>query len=86
MKLFKLPAKLTISLIKGYQLSISPDHGFLFRDRFPNGFCRHYPSCSEYAKQSIGKFGLIKGGYLGIRRVIKCNPFTEPSIDLVPKN
>ena len=86
MKLFKLPAKLAVEFIKGYQLLISPDHGFLFRGRFPYGFCRHYPTCSEYAKQSIEKFGLIRGGYLGAGRVLRCNPFFEPKIDLVPKN
>ncbi len=80
-----LPAKIVALLIKAYQRTLSPDHG-LFKAKYPYGFCRHYPTCSEYSLQSIEKFGFLKGGYLSTKRVITCNPFTQPKIDQVPKN
>ena len=46
--------------------------------------CRFYPTCSEYMKQAIMKYGLIKGGYLGIKRILKCHPFHPGGYDPVP--
>lgn len=77
------PARGLIFFIETYQKTLSPDHG-LFKAKYPYGFCRHYPSCSEYGKKSIAKFGAIKGLYLSLIRVIKCNPFSSPKIDQVP--
>lgn len=68
-------------LIRVYQLTLSPDHG-VFRARFPNGFCRFYPSCSEYTRLSILRFGGFKGVGLGLLRILKCNPFSIPAVDL----
>lgn len=82
--IIKIPARTTVLLISLYQHSFSPDHGW-FKDRYPYGYCRHYPSCSEYAKQAIIKFGLIRGGVMATARIIKCNPWVKPSVDLVPK-
>lgn len=70
------------AIIKLYQLTVSPDHG-IFRARFPHGFCRYYPSCSEYARLSILKFGSFRGVGMGIVRILKCNPFAQPKVDLV---
>lgn len=47
--------------------------------------CKFYPTCSEYAKESIINFGVIKGSFLAIKRILKCNPFNKGGIDLVPK-
>jgi putative membrane protein insertion efficiency factor len=74
--------KILVFFITCYQKTLSPDHG-LFKSRYPYGFCRHYPSCSEYTKQAIMKYGSLKGVYLGTRRIIKCNPWAQPSVDLV---
>jgi uncharacterized protein len=74
--------KIAISLITLYQKTLSPDHG-VFRARYPHGFCKFYPSCSEYTKQAIEKFGIIKGAGMGILRILRCNPFTQPRIDKV---
>lgn len=71
--------KLLIFVIKIYQKTLSPDHGW-FKGRFPYGFCRFYPSCSEYSIQALQKHGTIKGIMLSLVRVIKCNPFTRPQI------
>ena len=46
--------------------------------------CRFYPTCSEYTKQAIVKYGLFKGGKLGIKRICKCHPFNEGGYDPVP--
>jgi putative membrane protein insertion efficiency factor len=76
----KIPRKLVGAVIKLYQLTLSPDHG-LARGRYPAGFCRHYPSCSEYSRQAILKYGVVKGGWQGLRRIARCNPWVQPSVD-----
>lgn len=43
--------------------------------------CKYYPTCSEYTKQAIQKYGPIKGSVLGIKRIIKCNPFSKGGYD-----
>ena len=43
--------------------------------------CKYYPTCSEYAKQAIEKYGAIKGCLLSIKRIIKCNPFSKGGYD-----
>ena len=71
-----------IKLIELYQVSLSPDHGWM-RSRYPYGFCRHYPSCSEYSKQAIEKHGALYGGYLAFLRILRCNPYARPKFDPV---
>ena len=46
--------------------------------------CRFYPSCSEYMKQAIIKYGIIKGGWLGVKRICKCHPLNDGGYDPVP--
>ncbi len=43
--------------------------------------CRFYPSCSEYTKQAIDKYGIIIGSFKGLKRIIKCNPFSKGGVD-----
>ncbi|MBI5037501.1 MAG: membrane protein insertion efficiency factor YidD [Candidatus Kerfeldbacteria bacterium] len=74
---------LVLSLIRLYQRTISPDHGW-FSYRHPYGYCRLYPSCSEYTHRSISRHGLWRGSWLGMRRILRCNPWHEPGHDPVP--
>ncbi|MFK8011943.1 MAG: membrane protein insertion efficiency factor YidD [Marinicellaceae bacterium] len=66
---------LLIQILKGYKYFISP----LLGNR-----CRFYPSCSEYMKIAIERFGVFKGIGLGIKRISRCHPGCEGGIDHVP--
>lgn len=46
--------------------------------------CRYRPTCSEYMYEAIRKYGVAKGVYLGIKRVLRCNPFFKGGYDPVP--
>lgn len=78
LKSVRLPVLLLIRL---YQKTVSPDHGF-FKSAFPQGYCRFYPSCSEYGYQSIEKNGLIKGSLKAMWRILRCNPWNKGGVDL----
>lgn len=43
--------------------------------------CKYYPTCSEYTAQAIQKYGCVKGCLLGIKRILKCNPFSKGGYD-----
>jgi len=80
-KVIMLPAYVAVFLIWVYQKTISPDHGPL-KYFFPHGYCRFYPSCSEYGKQSIKKHGLVLGVFKGGYRILRCNPWNQGGVDL----
>ncbi len=82
-KTILIPRQIALVLIRIYQKTLSPDHG-LFRARYPHGFCRYYPSCSQYGYDAISRYGLIRGGLMTSWRILRCNPWTKPSIDQVP--
>jgi putative membrane protein insertion efficiency factor len=67
--------KILIALIGVYRYLISPLMG---------NHCRFYPSCSDYAQTAIGRFGVLRGGWLSLRRVGKCHPWHEGGVDPVP--
>lgn len=67
---------LLIAAIKLYQKTLS---------RLLPPCCRFYPSCSRYAVTALGRFGAVKGGYLAIRRIARCNPFNAGGSDPVPE-
>lgn len=74
--------KPALFLIRIYQKTFSPDHGLLKR-RFPNGYCRFHPTCSEYTYQAIEKYGFLKGGFKGFYRILRCNPWSKGGEDPV---
>ena len=65
-------AKCIINLIDIYKYFISPLLG---------NNCRFLPTCSEYTKDSILKFGLVKGCWLGLKRILKCHPWGKGGYD-----
>jgi len=67
--------KLLQLLIRAYQLLFSPILG---------GQCRFIPSCSEYASEAIGRHGSIRGCWLALRRIARCQPFCQGGYDPVP--
>lgn len=64
-----------VSLIKLYKYVISPV--------LPNA-CRFYPTCSQYAIEALTKHGLLKGGLLAIKRILRCHPLCDGGYDPVP--
>lgn len=71
----RLPKLALISLVRGYQLGISP--------LLPPS-CRYFPSCSAYAVEALEKHGAVRGSWLAARRILRCHPFRPGGFDPVP--
>ncbi len=67
--------QLVIALIKAYRLLLSPYFGM---------HCRFLPTCSAYALEAIGRYGVLRGGWLALRRIGRCHPWHAGGIDEVP--
>ena len=67
--------KILINIIRFYKKHIS----IFFEKNGTN--CKFYPTCSEYTKQAIQKYGSLKGSMLGIYRIMRCNPFSKGGYD-----
>ena len=65
-----------VSLIRIYQLAISP---------FTPAHCRYLPTCSAYAGEAIARHGVARGGWLALRRVLRCHPWGGSGLDPVPE-
>jgi len=70
------PQWILLVCIRVYQRTVSR--------ALPGNTCRFYPSCSHYAYQAIFKYGFLKGSYLAITRILRCNPFNPGGYDPVP--
>tara|TARA_X000000368_G_scaffold403368_1_gene378268 strand:- start:232 stop:456 length:225 start_codon:yes stop_codon:yes gene_type:complete len=68
----KIFTNISISTINLYKYLISPLLG---------NNCRYLPTCSEYTKESIIKYGVIKGFWLGLKRIVKCHPWGKGGYD-----
>jgi putative membrane protein insertion efficiency factor len=73
--LLLLPRNVCVVILRAYRAVISPLYGDV---------CRYYPSCSHYALQAIQRHGVIRGVWLGSRRLARCHPWAEGGIDDVP--
>lgn len=67
---------LGVGVIRWYQRCISP---------FLPPSCRFTPSCSAYAAEAVERYGLARGGWLGLRRLLRCHPFHPGGYDPVPE-
>jgi putative membrane protein insertion efficiency factor len=67
--------KILILFIQAYQYGISPSIG---------AHCRYTPTCSAYFIEAVEKYGVIKGSWLGIRRILRCHPGRPGGYDPVP--
>jgi uncharacterized protein len=68
--------RIFISIIRFYQVVISP---------IKPPSCRFYPTCSHYGFEAVNRFGALKGGWLTVKRILKCHPFHPGGIDPVPE-
>jgi len=71
-----MPRLLVLLLIKAYQKTLSR--------ALPPNTCRFYPTCSHYTYQAVYKYGALKGGWMGVKRIARCNPFNKGGFDPVP--
>lgn len=67
--------KIFLLIIKAYKIVFSSIFHMFGSE------CKFYPTCSEYAKQAIEKYGVIKGSLLSIKRIFRCNPFSKGGYD-----
>ncbi|WML40927.1 membrane protein insertion efficiency factor YidD [Neobacillus sp. OS1-2] len=68
--------KIFLAIIRFYQVAISP---------LKPPTCRFYPTCSHYGFEAVQRFGAVKGGWLAIKRILKCHPFHPGGFDPVPE-
>jgi len=73
----RLPSLAVCTLLRVYRLLVSPTYGQV---------CRFYPSCSEYALVAVDRHGVIRGGWLALRRLVRCHPWNPGGVDLVPQS
>jgi len=71
-----LPRMIILILIKAYQKTLSK--------AIPPDTCRFYPTCSHYTYQAVYKYGALRGGWMGAKRIARCNPFNKGGFDPVP--
>ncbi len=71
----RIPVRLLLLAVRRYQLYISP---------MTPPTCRYYPSCSQYAVVALQRHGAIRGTYLAVRRLLRCNPWSRGGVDDVP--
>ncbi len=71
----KAAKDIVLLLLRGYKLFLSP--------LLPPA-CRFTPTCSEYAAEAVAKYGVIRGGWLAVRRLLRCNPLCQSGYDPVP--
>jgi len=75
--------RMILKIIRWYQKYLSLDTGFL-SFLYSERICRYHPTCSEYTYQAIEKYGISRGGWMGIKRIIRCHPWAKGGNDPIP--
>lgn len=73
--------KISIKLIKYYQTTFSPDHSPIWKKKYPYGYCKYFPTCSEYSKICFEKNYFLKAFLKSLWRIIRCNPWSKWWVD-----
>jgi putative membrane protein insertion efficiency factor len=71
----RFSVRVALLVVRGYQLMLRP---------MLSGQCRYLPTCSEYAAEAIATHGVLRGGWMGLTRVMRCHPFGGSGFDPVP--
>ena len=72
--MIKMLKKLCLIFIRLYQIMLSP---------LLSGHCRFFPTCSQYVLEAIETYGIVRGILMGLKRILKCQPFCQGGIDPV---
>lgn len=67
--------RVVLAVIRGYQILIRP---------MLTGSCRYLPTCSQYAAEAVVTYGALRGGWMALKRVVRCHPFGGAGLDPVP--
>jgi len=70
----KIPQLVVLQLLRAYKWAISP----MFLPA-----CRYVPTCSEYAMEAVDRYGVLRGGWMTLRRLLRCHPFVKGGHDPV---
>ena len=68
-------ARVAVLMLRGYQVTLSP--------LLPSA-CRYQPSCSAYTLEAVERYGAMRGGWMGVKRILRCHPFARGGYDPVP--
>lgn len=71
---FNLPRRVVLWLLRGYKWAISP---------MMLPACRYVPTCSDYAMEAVDRFGVVRGGWMALWRLLRCHPFARGGVDPV---
>jgi putative membrane protein insertion efficiency factor len=85
-KLLNPIKSIELKLIRIYQNTLSLDHGYMGKLKPNVRNCKFVPTCSEYGYSAVERFGIFKGNILTLKRVLRCNPWSNPKrYDPVPE-
>ena len=76
LRLGLIPRNICVAILVAYRAGISPLYGDV---------CRYYPSCSSYTLQAIQQHGVVRGIWLGARRILRCHPWAAGGVDDIPE-
>jgi putative membrane protein insertion efficiency factor len=78
-ELIRFPSKILAATLRAYRILLSPTLMALFGPA-----CRYQPSCSRYAEEAIRRHGIVRGGWMAVRRLMRCHPLGDHGYDPVP--